>query len=860
MNKVIAFILLSIAGLMSSNTHAVDCSGLAQYSDSASYATGAKVQSSSKAYECKVGGWCTFGGPYAPPDGWAWTFTWTDLGPCNGGGSSGGSSSGGSSSGGTSSGGSSSGGSSSGGEACRPDGLYTTPGVDVPYCSVYDTNGREKMAIPRRIIGYFPSWRLGADNTPRYLVKDIPWDKITHINYAFAHVENNQVSIGDANDPNNPATGLTWPGVAGAEMDPAYSFNGHFNLFNKLKKQYPQVKTMVSVGGWAETGGHFANGTRVNDGGFYTMSDSEASMTTFANSAVTFLRTYGFDGIDIDYEYATSMPNAGNPLDFTYSNARRASLMSRYVTLMKLLREKLDAASAQDGKHYLLTVAAPSSGYMLRGMDMYQVTEYLDYLNIMSYDLHGAWNEFVGPNAALYDNGQDSELAHWSFYGVYEIGYLNTDWAYHYFRGNMPAGRLNIGVPYYTRGWKGVSGGTNGLWGKAPLPNQSECPAGTGGTVGSTVPCGAGATGIDNIWHDVENQAEVPAGANPMWHAKNLERGIAGSYLASYGVTEGIEGTYQRFYDSTMVTPWLWNSTRQVFLSTEDEQSLNVKADYVVSKGIGGIMFWELSGDYDCPQSGECGIGDTLTSTLHSKFANASAYGATRAERTMPTQTLNISYSLGGYPVGDSNFPITGKLTFTNNDTVTIPGGAVFEFNYPTSDIGTLSDQSGMGTSTVQDGHAGNNIGAPGLDSNYHLARITLPSWQSLAPGASVTITFAQQLPTGMFSNWTVAFGGTTYGVAFDHARGTSPGGSSSGGSSSGGSSSGGSSSGGSSSGGSGGGGCAGIPVWDAGAVYNGGDQVQENGIKYQAKWWTQGASPAANSSQWAVWSNLGSC
>ncbi len=39
--------------------------------------------------------------------------------------------------------------------ACRPDGLYATPGVDVPYCSVYDTNGREKMGADhqRRIIG-----------------------------------------------------------------------------------------------------------------------------------------------------------------------------------------------------------------------------------------------------------------------------------------------------------------------------------------------------------------------------------------------------------------------------------------------------------------------------------------------------------------------------------------------------------------------------------------------------------------------------------------------------------------------------------------------------------------------------------
>lgn len=115
----------------------------------------------------------------------------------------------------------------------------------------------------------------------------------------------------------------------------------------------------------------------------------------------------------------------------------------------------------------MLTIAAPSSGYLLRGMETFDVTKYLDYVNIMSYDLHGAWNDHVGHNAALYDTGKDSELAQWNVYGTAQyggIGYLNTDWAYHYFRGSMPAGRINIGVPYYTRGWQGVTGGENGLW------------------------------------------------------------------------------------------------------------------------------------------------------------------------------------------------------------------------------------------------------------------------------------------------------------------------------------------------------------------------------------------------------------
>ncbi|HCV02390.1 MAG TPA: glycoside hydrolase, partial [Pseudoalteromonas sp.] len=366
-----------------------------------------------------------------------------------------------------------------------------------------------------------------------------------------------------------------------------FSYTGHFNLLNKFKKQHPDVKTLISVGGWAETGGYFGeDGTRVNSGGFYTMttnadgSVNQAGIDAFAKSAVEFIETYGFDGVDIDYEYPSSMNDSGHPDDFPISNARRAGLNASYRVLMQKLREELDIAGEKAGKHYLLTIASPSSGYLLRGMETFQSVKYLDYVNIMSYDLHGAWNSHVGHNAALFDTGLDSELAQWGVYTTAEfegIGYLNTDWAVRYFRGAVSAGRINIGIPYYTRGFKDVSGGTNGLWGQAALPDQSKCAKGTG--VGEKNQCGNGALGIDNLWHDKNDVGEeMPAGSNPLWHAKNLENGINPSYLEIYGLTpetdadDVLTGTYTRFYDDVAVAPWLWNAEKKVFLSIEDEQ------------------------------------------------------------------------------------------------------------------------------------------------------------------------------------------------------------------------------------------------------------------------------------------------
>ncbi|MGR5236609.1 chitinase C-terminal domain-containing protein [Vibrio alfacsensis] len=684
---------------------------------------------------------------------------------------------------------------------CRPDGLYQTAGVDVPYCTIYDEDGRELMGLdhPRRVIGYFTSWRSGDDPQATYLVKDIPWEQLTHINYAFVSIgSDGKVNVGDVNDPSNPATGKTWPGV---EVDPALGFKGHFGALATYKQKH-DVKTLISIGGWAETGGHFgADGNRVADGGFYTMttnadgSINHAGIEKFATSAVEMMRTYKFDGLDIDYEYPTSMAGAGNPYDKDFMEPRRPYLWASYQELMKVLREKLDAASAQDGIHYMLTIAAPSSGYLLRGMETFDVTKYLDYVNIMSYDLHGAWNDHVGHNAALFDTGKDSELAQWNVYGTAAyggIGYLNTDWAYHYFRGSMPAGRINIGVPYYTRGWQGVTGGDNGLWGRAALPNQSECAPGTG--EGEKNNCGHGALGIDNMWHDTDPKGnEMGAGSNPMWHAKNLEKGIWGSYAQAYGLdpvndpSDQLVGTYMRNYDDVAVAPWLWNAEKSVFLSTEDKASVEVKADYVIDKEIGGIMFWELAGDYNCyvldangnrttidateqacaAGNGEYHMGNTMTKAIYDKFKSATPYGNKIATGAIPTEAVDIAVSVGGFKVGDQNYPINPKITFTNNTGQAIPGGTEFQFDIPVSAPDNAKDQSGGGLSVIASGHTrANNIG--GLDGVMHRVSFSLPAWKDLPAGGTYELDMVYYLPISGPANYTVISGGKEFAFKFE--------------------------------------------------------------------------------------------
>ena len=746
---------------------------------------------------------------------------------------------------------------------CKPAGLYQTPGVNTPYCSIYDSDGREKMAAdhPRRVIGYFTSWRNGGNGQPAYLVKDIPWDKITHINYAFAHVDvNNKISVGDPGSVGNPATNMEWPGVVGAEMDPAYAYKGHFNLLNKYKKQYPDVKTLISVGGWAETGGYIGDNGRVASGGFYTMttnsdgSVNQAGIDAFTASVVDFIRQYGFDGVDIDYEYPTSMDDAGHPGDFAISNARRAGLNNSYQVLMKSLRQALDIAGQASGKHYMLTIASPSSGYLLRGMETFQTVKYLDYVNIMSYDLHGAWNSHVGHNAALFDTGEDSELKVWDVYTTKEfegIGYLNTDWAVRYFRGGLSAGRINIGVPYYSRGFKDVVGGSQGLWGQAKFPDQANCHDGTG--KGDKNFCGNGAIGIDNLWHDIENDREVPAGSNPLWHLKNLENGITPSYLAAYGLTPDTDpddrftGSYVRHYDAVAVAPWLWNAQKSVFLSSEDEESMATKLDYIISNELGGIMFWELAGDFAFDSAkGEYFMGSTMTSLAYDKFKlSGTAYGTQMGDGNfvVPAEMVDVGFAAKDFPLGDDNYPISPTFSFTNNSQIDFTG-ATIAFDVPVSTSAIFKSKwnatKKLKLEVISNGSnaAGNNIG--GFDNEFHRFAITLTNeWggvdEAFAPGQTLDAQVMYYLPMSGPVNFTISKNGKSY--AFKSEYPDLP----------------------EATDGSGGNTCGDVvdgvstdiipvyPNWPQGDHAAGGDMVIHDNTVYRAKWWTNSVPGGAD-------------
>lgn len=530
--------------------------------------------------------------------------------------------------------------------------------------AVMPTSSYEEESQQRKIIGYFPEWAIDIEEQGNFSAVDLQWDYLTHIQYSFMGVgpDNKIAFLNEANRKNAIERDFSEHKLMhkGKEikMDPTLPYKGHFNVLQTMKKQYPDVKLVMSVGGWGASTG------------FYEMLDTDAGINTFADSCVEFVRKYNFDGIDIDFEYPTATSTAGNPKDLHLSEPRRPILNARYNLMMKTLREKLDAAEREDKRDYVLAAAVAASAWILGGMDDNSYTQYLDFTSVMSYDFHGGWNHYVENLANIYPDPADTETIQMA------MPTLCMDWAYRYFRGVLPSEKILMGIPYYTRGWEGVTGGTNGLHGTAGSA-QGSTPA-------------QGPDSIYNIWGDDDDGDGVkdPAGANPLWHVKNLM---------------DQDPNFKRFWDDVGKVPYVWNDKEKVFLSFEDEQSIDERIKYVKDKNLGGALIWVMTGDFGpnpnyVPGSrkiteGKYFFGDTLTKRLSEGFKAIGDYKISDerpAGETIPEPGDFIVETSMKYdhPNGEMSIKVKGINGYT------VPKGWVVEFDMPKSAIYTNTENA----------------------------------------------------------------------------------------------------------------------------------------------------------------------
>ncbi|MDJ0682914.1 MAG: glycoside hydrolase family 18 protein, partial [Xenococcaceae cyanobacterium MO_167.B52] len=262
--------------------------------------------------------------------------------------------------------------------------------------------------------------------------------KITHAFYAFANINNNgEVVVYDSWAATDRRIDGDW--------NTPKEYAGNYEQLNNIKAANPHLKTLISIGGWTLSGK------------FSEIALTDASREKFAKSAVDFMTKYGFDGLDIDWEYPVSGGLA--------SNTYRPQDKQNYTLLLQELDEQLQIQEAKDNRDYLLTIASPAGFDKIQNYELAAMSQYLDFFNVMTYDYNGAWQKTTGHNAPLYANPNDPS-ANGSKYNVdYTIQtYLNE---------GVPADKIVLGAPAYGRTWTGVGSDSNGLF-------QSATGAGAG--------------------------------------------------------------------------------------------------------------------------------------------------------------------------------------------------------------------------------------------------------------------------------------------------------------------------------------------------------------------------------------------
>ncbi|WP_327676927.1 glycoside hydrolase family 18 protein [Kitasatospora sp. NBC_00458] len=325
---------------------------------------------------------------------------------------------------------------------------------------------RHGPALKGQRVGYFTQW--GADSSAKRVQESGQAGKLTVVNYAFGNVsadgtcfESNDPGQGDAYNDYQRAFSAA-DSVDGVADAPGQELKGHFNQLRKLKAKNPQLKAVISLGGWSWSK-YFSDAAATDEARRKFVSSCidlylKGDVPRLAGSPEGGRGAAAgvFDGIDVDWEYPGGGGDAGNVV--------RPEDGRNFTLLMAEFRRQLDELGRGHGKgrdrHYLLTAAVAANETVADRLELPELAKSVDWLNLMTYDLHGPW-EGKGPanhQANLYSDPTDADARQRSADKAVD----------HYARRGLPSRQTVLGAPFYGHGWTGVPAGSrHGLYQKA---------------------------------------------------------------------------------------------------------------------------------------------------------------------------------------------------------------------------------------------------------------------------------------------------------------------------------------------------------------------------------------------------------
>ena len=246
----------------------------------------------------------------------------------------------------------------------------------------------DPSATNARIVCYVTSWSGKRPGAGQFDASHIDPFLCTHVIYAFAGLKDNRIQ----------------------------PLQDSYTSLVALKEKNPGLKVLLAVGGWI-----------VGPGPFKELTENAYRQTLFTFSVIEFLRSAKLDGLDLCWEFP-----------------RGTEDRARYTRLVKELREAFDGEGKTSKRDALLLTAAVPSSFeaIAAGYDVAEISKHLDFLNVMTYDFHGDWEQVVGHNSPLFPLNSAS-----AYQKKLTVDFSVSEWV------NRGAARdkLVIGLPTYGR-------------------------------------------------------------------------------------------------------------------------------------------------------------------------------------------------------------------------------------------------------------------------------------------------------------------------------------------------------------------------------------------------------------------------
>ncbi|KAJ3026990.1 UNVERIFIED_CONTAM: hypothetical protein HDU68_004691 [Siphonaria sp. JEL0065] len=285
--------------------------------------------------------------------------------------------------------------------ACNPDNTCSTNSNSVipeaPAIPVYTNASQLGVPAPPSVVtaagfckqngnkpmrmGYITSWGQYASDGCRLLPSKINPKKWSHLLYSFGAISGNSVVL---------------------------DVNADLPYVQALRAQ--GIKVILSVGGWGAAQE------------FVTMAATDAGRKQFSQSVLDIFDQYGFDGVDLDWEFPSSYKDSnGNVI----AGSEGDNLGNLITTLRYYFK--------QTNKKYFLSLAVPTIPTVYNyPLDI--MAKYCDFVNVMTYDLHGPWEDTANPNT-------DNQIIKDTFDSL--VNYAK-----------FPRHKLNLGLAFYGRTYK----------------------------------------------------------------------------------------------------------------------------------------------------------------------------------------------------------------------------------------------------------------------------------------------------------------------------------------------------------------------------------------------------------------------